>query len=271
MEYLIWCDESDSKGKLYSNFYGGVLVKSKDYEYVQAKLLVAKKENNFFDEIKWQKVTTNYLEKYIKVMDIFFDLIKQDLVKVRIMFTKNNVFPKNLSSFHQENEFFLLYYQFIKHGFGLADSNTSNKDINLRIYFDYLPNSIEKRESFKGYIKGLNENKSFREARIKIKPENIVEVISHKHILIQFLDIVLGSMSFYLNEKYKNFNPITNQQGNRTIAKEKLCKHILDKIHEICPKFNANATTDVKNVVNLWQDKYRHWCFTPENKEVTFE
>lgn len=29
-EYTIWCDESIKKGKYYSNFYGGLLIQSKD-------------------------------------------------------------------------------------------------------------------------------------------------------------------------------------------------------------------------------------------------
>ncbi|GBR74360.1 protein DUF3800 [Candidatus Termititenax aidoneus] len=271
MEYFVWCDESDSKGKFYSNFYGGVLVKSKDFNYVRSKLMVTKIENNFHGEIKWQKVSVNYLEKYIKAIDVFFDLIKKDFVKVRIMFTHNNVLPKNHSDFYKENEFFLLYYQFIKHAFGLANSNASNQDINLRVYFDRLPNSAEKGNSFKGYIRGLNKNKHFREARIKIKEENIVDVVSHQHDLIQFLDIILGSMAFYLNEKYKELNPLTNQPGRKTLAKEKLCQHILKRINEICPNFSIGTTTSIEQPDSWWQDKYRHWCFEPKINEINFE
>lgn len=34
--YYIWFDESDKEGALYSNFYGGILVDSKNYEKVTA-------------------------------------------------------------------------------------------------------------------------------------------------------------------------------------------------------------------------------------------
>jgi hypothetical protein len=33
-EYFIWCDESIKKGDFYSNFYGGVLVESKNLAFV---------------------------------------------------------------------------------------------------------------------------------------------------------------------------------------------------------------------------------------------
>ena len=34
--YYIWFDESDKEGEYYSNFYGGILVDSKNYENVLA-------------------------------------------------------------------------------------------------------------------------------------------------------------------------------------------------------------------------------------------
>lgn len=37
-EYIIFCDESDVAGKYYSNFYGGVLVGSSQYDRVTSVL-----------------------------------------------------------------------------------------------------------------------------------------------------------------------------------------------------------------------------------------
>ncbi len=36
-QYIIFCDESERKGKYCSNFYGGVIVSAKDYDAVTAK------------------------------------------------------------------------------------------------------------------------------------------------------------------------------------------------------------------------------------------
>ena len=38
MEYQIFCDESVKRGKYFSNFYGGVLVNSRDLRRVEARL-----------------------------------------------------------------------------------------------------------------------------------------------------------------------------------------------------------------------------------------
>ncbi|UTA67270.1 hypothetical protein [Emticicia sp. 21SJ11W-3] len=114
MEYFIWCDESVKKGRYFSNFYGGVLVKSKDLSYVQRKLTKVCEDVGFRNEIKWQKVTEQYLEKYKTVMDAFFDLMEEGKIKMRVMFTQNSNKPLNLSEDQIQDEFFILYYQFIR-------------------------------------------------------------------------------------------------------------------------------------------------------------
>ena len=110
MEFRIYCDESVKDGKFFSNFYGGVLVRSRDLRRVERAINTVCEEHHFNTEIKWQKVTANYLQKYIALMDTFFDLMEADLVKVRIMFTQNANRPLNLSDEQLQNEYFILYY-----------------------------------------------------------------------------------------------------------------------------------------------------------------
>lgn len=42
--YYIWTDESDSTGKYYANFYGGILIKSEHYEEVLLRLSAVVKD-----------------------------------------------------------------------------------------------------------------------------------------------------------------------------------------------------------------------------------
>ena len=81
-ELLLYCDESIKDGKYYSNFYGGALIFSDNYHMITNSLNEAKHKNNLFSEIKWTKVTESYLEKYIAVMDCFFDFISLNQIKV---------------------------------------------------------------------------------------------------------------------------------------------------------------------------------------------
>lgn len=268
-EITIWCDESIKKGKYYSNFYGGALVNSKHYKEVLDTLKTVVREQNIFDEIKWQKVNEYRLQNYIILIDTFFDLIKAGKVKIRIMFTQNATVAKGLNEMHYRNEYFLLYYQFFKHIFGLQYANQSKEEnLNVRAYFDFLPDTFAKRQQFKEYIKGLESFKPFKDARIKLRKQDITEVDSKAHLPLQFLDIILGAMAFRLNNMHKEKLPNSNRRGKRTIAKEKLYKHILTKIKDLRPNFNIGISTGTDLLIDRWEHPYRHWKFQPKDFEI---
>lgn len=151
-EYIIYCDESVSSGKHYSDFYGGALVGSEDYEFVNNVLENYKNTLGINEEIKWTKTNAFTFENYKSIMDLFFQLIDEGKVKVRIMFRQSAIQAVNLTSDQVKSGYFLLYYQFIKHAFGLQYCNNSHTDVYIRLYFDELPDSKEKSELFKNHI-----------------------------------------------------------------------------------------------------------------------
>ncbi len=51
MEYIIYCDESVTDGKYYSDFFGGVLVRSGDFDKIKDTLEAKKQELNLLNEI----------------------------------------------------------------------------------------------------------------------------------------------------------------------------------------------------------------------------
>lgn len=270
-EHVIYCDESESKGSWFSNFYGGILVRSEDLADTIARVQRAKAELNLHQEVKWQKVTATYLEKYCSLMDTFFALVKQDRIKVRIMFTQNCFTAHNLEPYHREHEYFILYYQFVKHAFGLRYSNATTDPVNVRIYFDRLPDTREKCELFKDYIHRLNLWPEFAKAHIQIRRDQIAEIDSRDHVLLQCLDVVLGAMQFRLNRKHELKPPGASRRAKKTIAKEKLYKHINHWIREIYPGFNIGATTSRHDDwTNLWKQPYRHWVFLPGGTQAHY-
>lgn len=266
-ELIVYTDESDKDGEYFSNFYGGVLVRSRDLAAVIAQLEICKQEQNLFQEIKWQKVTANYLEKYIAMMDAFFDIIAADTAKVRIMFTNNQYVPQGLTREQRQTEYHRLYYQFIKHAFGLQHSSAElQSPIRVRLNLDQMPTSREETAQFKSYVEGLNQNPQFREASIRFDKQQIAEVDSSDHVLLQCLDIVLGSMAFRLNDKHLAKPPGQSRRGKRTIAKEKLYRHISTRIRQIYPNFNIGESTGKQNDwANVWKHPYRHWKLIPKD------
>ena len=267
-EYIIFCDESDRFGAFYSNFYGGVIVGSSHYEGVVRRLEKKKGNLNLHKEVKWSKVSEPYLKKYSQLIESFFDEIKAGKIKVRIMFRQNSKTPKNLTLEQKDKTYFLLYYQFIKHAFGLLNMPSTNHLVRMRLYFDQFPDTRNTAAEFKEFLFKLNSLFTNEGKQIFIPKEEITEVSSRDHVLIQCLDIVLGSMAFRLNDKHRAKLPGTKRRGCKTIAKENLYKAILNEISAIHPKFNIGISTGIKNdLTRKWSDPYLHWCFEPAEWE----
>lgn len=201
-------------------------------------------------------------------MDLFFDLIEQDLVKIRIMFTHNYRQAVNLTPDQLSNEFLLLYYQFFKHAFGLRYSNVQKDKISLRLYFDELPVSPANADTFKEYIQGMQYLSEFLDAGVTIKYEDITEVKSDQHVILQYMDIILGAMFFRLNDLHKEKPEGSRTRGKRTIAKEQLYKHINGRIRKIYPNFNIGVSTGTRNIEDRWNHPYRHWLFVPSEHKI---
>jgi len=261
-EYVLFCDESDRRGRYYSNFYGGVIVGSSQYQRVTNLLNDKKADLNLFQEVKWEKVTQPYLAKYEELIRVFFEEVARNNLRVRIMFRQNANLPRGLSHDQVDWEYYLLYYQFVKHAFGLE---YVPEPIRLRLYFDRLPDTAEKSEQFKGFLLGLTKTKKWQ--AIDIKKEDITEVHSHDHVLLQCLDIVLGAMSFRLNDKHKEIPPGATRRGKRTIAKEKLYQTILTEIRKIRPSFNIGVSTRSETPLERWKMPYMHWAFVPNHSD----
>jgi hypothetical protein len=197
-------------------------------------------------------------------MDVFFEFVISGVIKVRIMFTDNRFLAKNLEKRHHDYRYHLLYYQFIKHAFGLKYF-ISDYPVLLEFFFDDIPDNKIINAQFKKFIFGLQFLPDFQNSNFVIKENSIYEVDSKKHVLMQCLDVVLGSMAFRLNNMHKEKPPGSKKRGKRTIAKEVLYKHINQKIRQVRPYFNIGITTGTDgDYSNRFHHHYRHWLFTPK-------
>ena len=254
------------KDQSIATFFGGCLVSSKDMPEIVNTLNAKKVDLRFHGEVKWSKVTSNYLNKYIDLITLFFSYVKNGKIKVRIMFRNNKDLPSDYPSRPSEDKYFKLYYQFIKHAFGFMHYSVESKPVYLRIYLDQLPDKKENCSEFKRFLVDLPNTSDFSNSTIKIRKSDVAEVKSHDHVLLQCLDIVLGAMFFRLNQMNKAIPDGKTRRGKRTIAKEKLYKHILAEINDIFPNFNIGESTSNRGNQYpdfYWLHKYRHWRFTP--------
>lgn len=264
MTYYIWFDESDKDGMYYSNFYGGILIKSTDVDAVLRMSKCKVEELGLTnEEIKWQKVNAYTYEKYCILVDFIFDLLENGLIKIRIFFRNNQYEAIGLSDEHRRNRFSYLYYQFIKHSFGLQYSNQTNEEITLKLFIDDIPMKGADKVVFEDYLYRLNNDKDFKDAKIKLLHGDIQEVNSKKHIPLQLMDLILGSICFRLNDKHKIKDPETGKRGTRTKLKEQLFKQISKRIRKLRPNFNIGESTGIKTPADRWNYPYSHWSFKP--------
>jgi hypothetical protein len=267
-EYTLFCDESDAAGRFYSNFYGGVIVGASQYDRITARLNAEKLRLNLFGEVKWSKVSASYVGKYEELIRVFFSEISAGHARVRIMFRQNAHAPIGLSREQIEGTYFRLYYQFIKHAFGLQFHAPPDHTVHLKLFFDEFPETREASTQFKGFILGLKDSVALHRAGWAIRGEDVAEVRSHDHVLAQCLDIVLGSMAFRLNDKHKEIPEGQKRRGKRTVAKERLYKTILGEIRRLRPGFNVGISTgNDGDVTSRWSAPYLHWRFVPADME----
>lgn len=271
-ELVLYCDESDSSGKHYGNFYGGALVESRHLQEVIERLENCKSSLNLHGEVKWQKITENYAQKYIDFVSEALALMGEGKLKLRIMFTQNYFSAHRLTSEQRENGFFLLYYQFVKHAFGLKYAGLPSQPTGVRIYFDKLPDTAEKCAAFKGFVSGLSKNHGLRTAGVFIRQEQLAEIDSKEHVVLQALDVFLGAMQFRLNDKHLEKPEGSRVRGKRTMAKERVYRHINAGIRALYggKQFNIGVSTGRPDpsANHEWTDPHRHWLFKPKDAVV---
>lgn len=264
-QLIIYCDESARKGKFYSDFYGGAILDARYRNSLEQRLVAAK--GRCQGEMKWEKISEYNENDYKLFIDEIMNIVRDGFMKIRIMFTQN----VNIVSHNDEDaiKYGKLYYQFIKHAFGLRYCNPSNLlNYNVTIYLDEFPHSPKKLDEFKNYMSELSEFPFLKSARVVIKKENITDVVSKNHVILQAVDVILGAMQFRLNNKHKEIPLGKKRRGKRTKAKERVYKHLNARIQEIYPRFNVGTSTGQTEEPQVrWTHNYRHWCFKQNGSE----
>jgi len=264
--YIIYCDESDAKGRFYSNFYGGAIIRAEDQARIEAELQAIKDELNIFNgEMKWQKITSNYKEKYITFLNAYFDIVARGDIRLRIMFTHNQHVPK-LQDYQIGKDYLMLYYQFIKHAFGLRYCVPEGGTASAALLLDDMPSDQKSIDTFRGYLASLSDFPVWKNAGFSIAYEDITNVDSKKHNIMQGLDIVLGGVCSRLNEKHTKPTPPLKRRGKTTHAKSDVYDVVKARVKDVThPHFNFGTSTRAEPLEQRFTHPYRHWCFIPSN------
>ena len=71
----------------------------------------------------------------------------------------------------------------------------------IKIAIDKLPNTKEQNDLFKEYIYNMQNLPEFQIGHVVIRREDITDVDSKQHVVLQGMDIILGSIQFKLNKE----------------------------------------------------------------------
>lgn len=264
-EYWIFADESVQEGRLFSSFYGGVIVSHSQFAGIRERLVAKKQELGLGGrEVKWQKVAEKFETEYTALMSAFFGEMAGGHLKMRVMFRENSQ-SGELKSRLRNERYTKLYYQFIKHSFGLKWRPTDLGEYRLRIFLDELPDNKRQIFTFKNFLSDLPKTQEMREQRMAIDPQHVSEVDSRDYVLLQCLDVVLGAMAFRLNDKHLEKPEGKRTRGKKTIVKERLYRHILAEIRKVNNALAFDPKTSTSGISGeAWKMPYRHWKFRPK-------
>lgn len=250
-KYIIVSDESSKNGQFYSYFYGGCILKESLYENISNELDSYKAFLNLH-EIKREKINPLNVGNYKKVIDMFFRYVRAGDIKLRVMYCPN----KNLNQFrHGQDELYSkFYYTFYKRAFSLF---YAREDINLKIFMDEFPESLKSKDKLsKVLISSLIKISRKNDNKVSLYKENIVQVDSKEHVILQCVDIVVGVIDFYLNTTEEQ------RKSKRAKAKIEMFLHIYNNyILELCPNFNFDISTGYFNCYSAWLSPYKHLVF----------
>ncbi len=208
-------------------------------------------------EIKREKINPLNVANYKKVIEQFFRYVRAGDIKVRIMYSPNN--ELNQYPHGQDYLYTKLYYVFIKRAFSVF---YAGEDINLKIFMDELPEKLKINKSFKKHlISGIIHAPENAQNKVSLYKGNIFEVDSKDHTVLQCIDVILGTIEFYINSTPED---LTSKRGK---AKEDMFNFIYNNyIINLCPNFNFNISTGYFNCLKAWNSPYKHLVFKQKIK-----
>lgn len=259
-KYILVADESTKNGKVFSYFYGGAILLERDYELFNNVLNNIKFKLNL-GELKRTKITEKNYKDYILVLKMFFTLVKSGDIKIRVMFSPNE---ELLEIPKKENVTYTkFYFAFIFNAFSIF---YANKNIELRLVFDDLPETKSQCNTFKNcIITKVRSNKRANTNRVYIDKQQIEEVDSKKHPILQCVDVIVGMVDYYLN------TPKEELKGSkRAKARYEIWKYILSQIEDINPNFIITETTQPIYSHKGWLAKYKHFVYKQKKSPQHF-
>lgn len=271
--YEIYADESWTHGGVPQNRYwrifGGIFGKQSDLDRLDTELRHAIARHGLRGEVKWGHISAANLGAYIELVDILFQSIERGEAKYRQMFLDRSFVRVPRHDEAKESELtvqFKLYYQFLKHAFGI----------------EYLPPALDD-DSIDLLIRLDSHTSQQHTARLTDFARNLPHFVNRPDLSVfvtfvnskrvprlQICDLLMGAAGSYGNKMHKRRRPGQRGMTHKQKLRLELAKHIYDGLRAIDADDRGSrafswfeSTGHNGSIENRYHHKVRIWKFMP--------
>jgi len=182
--YNLYCDESchlENDGKKYM-LLGYVSCPYPQIKEHSENIKKMKQKFNFFGEMKWSKISNSNISFYSEIIDYFFD----KHLNFRALIVNKTTINKERFSDSFDDFYYKMYWQLIIHKI-----DTLNR---YNIYLD-IKDSLSATK--------VHKLKQILNMNLQVI-DRLQNIRSHESLLLQMCDVILGAISYNLNQENKN-------------------------------------------------------------------
>lgn len=274
-QYEIFADEAWTHNspplRRYHNFFGGIFGTESHLGALDTQLRQAIAATGNNQEIKWQHLTPRNVGLYMAFADHLFDAIRGNKVTYRQMFCDRSVLRVEPSGESRPTEIdvqFKLYYQFLKHCFGikhLPDKESSEILVRLDGH-----SSQKHKTKLTGYAEELPGALGLRNLTVRLTFEQ-----SERTPRIQVCDLLMGAAGSYGNKMHQLRENGASGMTPKQKARLEFAKFVYGNLKNInnaargSGGFNWFETTGMSgDPKNMLTHPVRIWKFLPSRYQV---
>lgn len=259
-EINIYSDESRHRGERFL-LLGGLWVRMQDVALIENEIRKIRKkygfrnnigiEVDFLGEFKWTKVSDKYYSVYKEIVDLFFRLVNEGMIRFCTMLVDTHNPAVQAYDNIKRTGYFKLMYQLYLHNCRVPGV--------YKIYPDKITNP-QYKVNFETLRVALDKalSKKFAElVRQENKPGNFIRSItpidSKKSQILQMVDVIIGAIGYFQNRHF--------QQERAKKAKVNLMKHVFDELI-----YSGTVKIVGKKFLIARSTRFNIWLFRPKNK-----
>ncbi len=276
MKYEICADEAWTHTSpplnRYWCFYGGVHGSESDIDRLETELIKVRTGAGRPGEVKWANVSAKNIDYYNALLEVFFQHLRDRDLHYRQFFTSREFVPVVESDEPEAptslDVQFKLYYQFLKHSFGLqhlpAVSPETPHEILLRL--DEHSSAKHKRQ-LKQFAEMLPAYLHPQRIDLQVR---VTYVHSEDFMRLQVCDLLMGAAGSHGNKKHEIRKPGVKGMHETQKVRYELAQRIYKELRLISCKerdtqaFNWFESTGRSTPSASLTDKVRIWKFMPK-------